>query len=178
MVLILSISIIMCGSLVVFSVSAEDTTALVTPEAESGGTTISVTTVIITAPTFAVSIPTGIPVGEITRTETSDVVKKEFTLSVSGIETAELKDEVIRVSVADPMQAGVSTSDFYLYNGNYKLPYALYNGEKRIANESVFHTFTANETVTGYVAVDQKDIPATGSYTGTLTFTVSLVEAE
>ena len=160
-----------------FSVSAEET-AVIPSGAETGGTSVSVTTVIVTAPTFSVSVPTGIPVGDISRTEESSVVKKEFSLGVSGIEAAELQNEVIRVTVSDPMQAGVATSEFYMYNGNNKLPFTLYNGEKQIANESVFHIFTANETVTGYVAVDQKDIPATGSYTGTLTFTVSLVDAE
>ena len=174
----ISLCLILCSTVAFFSVSAENETTAITPEAGNGGTSISVTTVIITAPSFSVSIPTGIPVGEISRTEESDIVKKPFTLGVSGVESGELDGQEIRVTVADPMQAGVPTSVFYMYNGQHKLPYALYNGTTKIANESVFHTFTADETVTGYVEVDQKDIPATGSYTGTLTFTVSLVDAE
>ena len=64
-----SLCLILCSTVAFFSVSAENETTAITPEAGNGGTSISVTTVIITAPSFSVSSPTGIPVGEISRTE-------------------------------------------------------------------------------------------------------------
>ncbi|MBQ7347910.1 MAG: hypothetical protein IJW55_08125 [Clostridia bacterium] len=136
-----------------------------------GSLDISVMATAVSKPVFTVSIPAEIPIGEITRTEGSDVVSKNFNVVFEGI--TYLNGKSIDLTITAP------NNQFLLYCGEATLPYEVYqsNGTK-FESGNVFATVTADQTVTGTVKVDQQDIAVAGEYAGKLTFTVSVEEAQ
>ncbi len=167
LVLLLSVSMLL--SLVGFYAGAQSIT-----QPGSGGTSIEATTVIITKPSFTVSVSSGISLGTLIRTETDSY--KTAPLSVGVTEIQSLDGKQVRVSI--------STSDgsFCLYNAqNDALPYEVYNQAEDgtpLASGDTYHVFTSVETVSGRVQVNEKDITAEGDYSATLTFNFSVEDAE
>lgn len=160
--MLLSVTLLFTASVSFLSVSAQD---LQISPGENGGTSIKAETVIVTKPKFSISVPTGIPLGNISKTEESSVKSATFTVSVSNLE--DLGEKQIRVLLSTPYEA------FCMWSGDHVLPYQIFSEEQAgepIAIGGVFYTFTQAQTVTGRVEVDQMDIPAEGSYGGILHF--------
>ena len=165
-VLMLSLCLTVTGTLAFWSADADEAVQITSPS--SGGTSITAQTVVIPTPNFTVSIPTGISLGSIERTENDNeaIASKEFSVGVSGFSNLEGKQ--VKVTVSTPYNA------FNMYCGDHVLPYEVYNpsmGTSPIAVGGEFYTFTTAETVTGNIKVDRYDIPAPGEYGGILTFT-------
>ena len=161
--LFLSLLLLFTSSASYFSVSAEES---VISSETSGGTSITAETVLVTTPKFSISVPTGIPIGDIAKTEKSSIKSAPFTVSVSNF--AEMEGKQVQVVLSTPYEA------FCLWCGDHILPYEVFAQERGgtpIAMNGIFYTFTASGTVTGRVEVDQLDIPAEGTYGGILNFT-------
>lgn len=163
-VLCLSVSLILSCSFVTF---ATEETVVIESEI-SGGTSISATTVIIPTPNYTVTVPTGISVGDIIKSEETDIKSSQFVVGVSNF--SNLDGKQIKVTLSTPYNA------FQMRNGNHVLPYEVFNtpnkGDGRaISINGTFYTFTAAGSVTGHIEVDQFNIPAEGEYGGILTFT-------
>ena len=79
-VLCLSVSLILSCSFVTF---ATEETVVIESEI-SGGTSISATTVIIPTPNYTVTVPTGISVGDIIKSEETDIKSSQFVVGVSN----------------------------------------------------------------------------------------------
>ena len=142
-----------------FSVDAEDET----------GMSITATTELRNQPTFRVSIPQTIPIGELQRAATEgSYAEKSFSVSITGAENLGEQTVSVRISTED--------GTFRLYSDSYALPYEIKQGNTILASGDVFATFSAqqNEAVSGKVVLDRYDIVAAGEYTGVLTFTVSV----
>ena len=168
--LFLSVCLVLVMSCVCFSVGA--TTIGATDSSQSGSTSVTATMVAVSQPVFTVTIPTGIPIGEITRTAESSIKSTTFPVQISGI--TYLNGKQITVSISAP------NDEFKLYNGIYSIPYYVYNGvgqnATKLQSGDVLATFTSDGAIMGRIDVDQKDIAVAGSYGGTLTFTVAVVE--
>ena len=137
-----------------------------------GSTSITVETVAISKPEFTLSIPSTIPLGELERSETDSIKSVSFEVGVSELTYLNGKQVQISVSAAD---------GFYLYYNEYRLPYQVYNqeaGGTPLTNGSVFHTFESDETVEGRLEINEADIRASGTYGGSMIFTVSILEPE
>ena len=161
--LLLSFVLVFMTSAAFFSVCAED--SVISSEG-SGGTSITAETVIVTTPKFSISVPTGIPIGDIAKTETTSIKSAPFTVSVSNL--SDLEGKQVRVRLSTPYNA------FCMWSGNHSLAYEVFaqeQGGEPIAMNGTFYTFTDEGTVTGRVEVDQLDIPAEGTYGGILNFT-------
>ena len=162
------VSLAVCFSCVTsfISVHAEDETGI-TPSQTNGGTSITLETVVIPSPNYTVSVPAGIPIGDITRTEESSIRRQSFTVNVSNF--ANLDGKQVEVTLSTPY------AGFYLFSGNHVLPYEVFStataGEgTAIEMNGLFYTFLEPGEVTGRVEVDQFDIPAEGEYGGILNF--------
>ena len=165
--LLLSLAITLAMTLPVFCTETETLNS----ENESGTTTLTVQTVAISKPEFTVTIPTGIPIGSIERTATDEIKSTSFEIGVSDI--TYLNGKQIKVTVSVP-------NGFYLYNGAYTLPYAVYGPNSStvpLENNGEFYTFSEDETVSGRIDVNKKNITAAGTYSGIMTFTVSVIES-
>lgn len=140
------------------------------PDSTSGDTNITANASIPGEPAYTVTIPPTIPVGNLTKTAATSV--KSTTFKVSAADVADLGNKKVTVSI--------STADgsFNLTDGNgHTLPYQVFkeeSGGTALASGDLFTTFTADSSNTGRVDIDQADIEAAGSYTGTLTFTIEL----
>lgn len=149
----------------IFSVSAENLS--LTPQNGSGSTEISVTATAASKPVFTVSIPSGIPMGEIVRSNTADPVSAEFDVVFSGI--TYLNGKEIALSLSAP------NDEFFLYCNNVTLPYLVYDENDEVFESGdVFATVTEDRTVTGKVEVDPSDIRVAGEYAGQMIFTVTV----
>ena len=152
---------------------------------ENGGgflnlkTTVHTTTATITAsttipsPTYTVTIPAAIPVGDISKTDNSTI--KSTTFDVVAANVANLGKRRVDISIYT-LDGAFNLTD----GNNHFLPYKIFAQAAdgvAIASGEQFTSFTADGTVTGRVDVDRTDIPAEGSYTGTVTFTIALVDA-
>ena len=162
------LSLAICFSCVTsfVSVHAENETEITSTQTDSG-TSITLETVIIPSPNYTVSVPAGIPIGDISRTEESSVKTQSFTVRVSNFSNLEGKQ--VEVTLSTPY------AGFYLLNGNHVLPYEVFStataGEgTAVEMNGLFHTFLESGEVTGRVEVDQFDIPAEGTYGGILNF--------
>ncbi len=142
--------------------------AELTASGGSGGTTITATTNLQNAPSFTVSIPSGIPIGALTRTATSTLHSTDFSVGI--LNAAALDYSVVTVSISAP------DDRFCLYNDVYELPYLVLVGEEKtsLAVGGVFARFASDTaaSVSGSIVVDRADITAEGTYSGTLIFTV------
>lgn len=120
-------------------------------------------------PAYTVTIPSTIPVGQISKTSTSNIKSTNFEVTVSDVADLESRQVVVSVSTTD--------GGFKLSDGEHDLPYQVYNvaeGGEALTNNGIFTNFTEGGTVTGRVDIDQVNIAAPGDYSGILTFTISL----
>ncbi|MBQ8439952.1 MAG: hypothetical protein IJX19_04770 [Clostridia bacterium] len=157
--ILLSICVISFTTVTVFAAGAPS----------GGSTTIQVTTTIDNSPDFMLSIPTSIPMEDIQRTAESSIKSKSFSIELSN--APDMMGQQVDIAVATP--DGI----FALYYDVYSLPYQLYNqasGGTPLKSGDLFASFTQNGEVTGRVEVDEMNIPATGTYSGSLQFIVTV----
>ena len=143
----------------------------VTVFAEESSVVIEATTTLDNTPDFMISIPTVIPMEDIQRTAEPSVKSKTFSVKLNAAE--ELDDQQVEVFVSAP------DDQFALYCDVYRLPYQLFNqasGGAPLESGDLFAIFTQNGEVTGRVEVDEMNIPATGTYSGSLQFLVTVRE--
>lgn len=163
---LLSLCLLLSGTFVfLIAVAAEEQ---VINSASNSGTNITAQTVIIPTPCFTVSVPTGISLGSIERTETDNeaIASKSFTVGVSGM--SNLDGKQVKVTLSTPY------GGFYMFDGDNRLPYEVWSPAQPtapVSQNGTFYTFTDEGEVTGSVKVDRYDIPAPGEYGGILTFT-------
>lgn len=145
---------------------------IVSPDGKS--TTITATAN-IPSPTYTVTIPATVDAGDLTQKAEADADKvKSTTFSVSASSVENLfgaKKVVVSLSTAD--------GAFALKNGDDSLEYAVYNqetGGTALTSGADFTEFTSATSVTGRVDIDQSKITKKGSYTGTMTFSISLAD--
>ena len=137
--------------------------------AEGNSVLIETTTTLNNSPDFMISIPTVIPMEDAQRTAESSIKSKSFSVTLTDANG--LTGKQVDVSIATP------NGEFALYYDVYSLPYHLYNrvsGGDPLKSGDLFASFTANGSVTGRVEVDQMNIPATGTYQGSLQFIVTV----
>lgn len=133
------------------------------------GMSITATTELRNQPTFRVSIPQTIPIGELQRAATEgSYAEKSFSVSITGAENLGSQTVSVRISTED--------GRFRLYSDSYALPYEIKRGNTVLQSGDVFATFSAEQAddVTGKIVLDRYDIVAAGEYTGVLTFTVKV----
>lgn len=141
----------------------------VTVFAGGNSVVIETTTTLNNTPDFMISIPTVIPMEDIQRTAESSIKSQSFSVSLNEAEAFDGKQ--VDVAVATP------SGSFALYYDVYSLPYQLYNqeaGGDPLKSGDLFATFTQNGEVKGRVEVDEMNIPATGTYSGSLQFLVTV----
>lgn len=160
----LSLCLLFCVTCATFSAGAAELTA----ETSSGGTGISANVTAASKPEFTVTIPQGIQFDSLVRTANDDRKRSEFEVKVAGVEY--LNGKTINVTLSAP------NGGYYLYADGHALPYTTYlEGSTTDAEaDSKTVAFTADGAAGGYVEVNQKDIRVTGTYSGSLVFTVSL----
>lgn len=120
-------------------------------------------------PTYVVTVPAFIALGELNQTETTSIKSKTFKVEASGVANIAGKQIDVSISARD--------GNFNLLKDTVPLPYKVYNvteGGTPLTSGSIFTSFTENGTVTGRVSVDEKDITEVGSYADYVTFHVSL----
>jgi hypothetical protein len=125
-------------------------------------------------PTFMIVIPTVADFGALTKTADTSAKEQDFYV--------EAKDVVIEQGAKIEVKVG---SDFKLSDGSTPTPnelaYKLFNvtntSATELANGDVYHEFSTDETVNGKLTVDQIQIVKAGSYSDTMVFTITYVEA-
>lgn len=129
----------------------------------------------IPSPTYTVTIPATVDAGDLVQKAEADADKVKsttFSINASSIENLfDTKKVVVSLSAAD--------GTFALKNGDDSLEYAVYNqetGGTALADNDTFAEFTSADSVTGRVDIDQSKITKKGSYTGTMTFSISLAD--
>lgn len=165
LLLCLSIALTFCVSGVTFSASATDLSA----SSSSGSTGISANVTAASKPEFTVTIPSsGIAFESLVRTANDSFKQSDFSVSVDGVEY--LNGKTIYVTVSAPGDRFVLTCD------GYELPYEVYKDGTQTALRSgeQFASFTEDGEASGYVEVNEKDIRTTGTYSGSMIFTVSV----
>lgn len=143
------------------------------PDTTSGNTNITANTSILGEPAYTVTIPSIIPVGDLTKTAATSV--KSTAFAVSAADVTDLGSKKVDVSIS------TTDGNFNLSDGTHNLPYQVFNVASEgtaLASGDLFTTFTADGEVSGRVDIDQVNIEAAGSYTGTLTFTIKLSESD
>lgn len=127
----------------------------------------------IPSPTYTVNIPAVVDAGDLVQKAEADTDKvKSTTFSVSASSIENLfgeKKVVVSLTAAD--------GKFALKNGDDSLEYTVYNqetGGEALASGATFTEFTSAISVTGRVDIDQSKITQKGTYTGTMTFSISL----
>lgn len=142
--------------------------------ADIRNTTITATAT-IPSPTYTVTIPSTVDAGALTQKKSSDADKiksTEFTVSASSVENLfGAKKIIVTLSTAG--------GSFELADGDSKLAYSVFNeqsGGSALQSGAAFTEFTAEGNQTGRIEIDQSAITRRGSYTGTMTFTISLAD--
>lgn len=157
-----------CIILIVLSIAIISFSTL-TVYAAGNSVVIEATTTLNNEPDFMISIPTEIPMEDIQRTAESSIKSKSFSVKLSDAEGLDGKQ--VEVAVFAPGDT------FALYYDVYSLPYQLFNqatGGTPLKSGDLFATFAQSGEVTGRVEVDEMNIPATGTYSGSLQFIVTV----
>jgi len=130
----------------------------------------------IPAPTYTVTIPSTIAVGELEQTivknDKSHLSNSEFTVKISDVNHLfGEKKIVVTVSSDDSLNRFVlkDTSD-----ATHILPYSVLVGEQSVEPDGILANFTENGEVVGIIQIDRSKIARDGSYQGTMIFTVSV----
>ncbi len=165
--LFLSVCLTFCTICTLFSAQATD----LNTDGASGEAKISVSVTAASKPEFSVSIPSAIRLPDLQRTANSVPARAEFEVRVEDIQYLNGKTVTVTLSA--------SGGEFCLYAGAEKLPLQVYlgNADDQIDDVlknsgDVFAAFTQDGGVVGYVEVDQQNIRADGSYSGSFIFTV------
>ncbi|MBQ8213315.1 MAG: hypothetical protein IJZ80_04835 [Clostridia bacterium] len=131
----------------------------------------------IPAPTFAISIPASIDVGELTQKSAgdSDAVKSTvFEVKATNVSNL-FGEKKIVVEIAS------SDGVFRLTDEEFSLAYAVYNAETggtNLESGDGFATFLSDGIAKGRIEIDQSQITRQGSYSGRMIFTVKVTERE
>lgn len=136
-----------------------------------GNTQVVATTSLPGQPTYTITIPSTIDLGSITRTEASSIKSQAFEVKATDVADMDGKQVNVSVSTAD--------GNFNLMKDTVALPFKVFNQAAdgtALASGDIYTSFTANNSVPGRIEVDQKDITAAGTYTGTVTFTIALAD--
>lgn len=120
-------------------------------------------------PTYTTTIPAELNLGTLNKSTTTSIKQQGFEVKVADVKNLDGKQVHITISVGD--------DGFNLKSGNKVLPYKVFNSSQdgtALTNGGTFVDFTADGTQAGRIEVDQADITTVGSYSGTLTFNISL----
>lgn len=170
--MLLSLAMVLTISITAF---AADTT--ITNPAPSGDSTLTMSGVAIPAPTYTVTIPKTIDFGDCEKAMANDTEAnriKEITVDGLAITHSNLFVNEKKITVT-------MSSDFTIKNGENALSFDLFDGATKLATNSVL--ITANPTAEDTAVNDNKSLTAkldktqikkSGTYQGTVTFTVSL----
>ncbi len=129
-------------------------------------------TAVIPAPSFQITIPSGIDFGTLEQkssTAEDKIAKVDFSVTASELSNLFGKQIVVKVAPS-------SGDDFVLTGSESELTYCVYataSGGTALTKEEIFAVFSENGSVNGRVEIDQSEITAADTYEGTLTFYVS-----
>lgn len=132
---------------------------------------------VIPEPTFSVSIPSTVDVGELTQRMASeeDAVKvTAFEVKASNVDNLFGEKQIV-VSLSVP------NGEFVLKDEKFWLAYSVFaseEGGEALNSGDVFAVFENNRTAKGRIEIDQSQITRRGSYTGSMRFTVSVADKE
>ncbi len=134
--------------------------------------------VTIPAPTYTVSIPASMDLGDLRQRDADDATKihsKPFTVSVSNVGLLFGEKQIkISVKTADNSFVLKDTAD-----STKTLAYEVYassTGGTALAHGGTLGTFTADGSVTGRIQIDQSNITRKGEYSGSLLFDITVEE--
>ncbi len=134
----------------------------------------------VPAPTYAITIPSSINVGELRQTDADDpdryAVKEGFVIEVTNVTNLFGEKEIV-VSI----EPGEGDS-FYLHDGNgTQLPFDILteaDAQNPVQSGGVLATFAQNGSAQTWIRVDQSLITKSGVYNGVVTFRYSAVDIE
>jgi hypothetical protein len=134
----------------------------------------------VPAPTYAVTIPSSVNVGELRQTDADDAdryaVKEGFVIEVSNIANLYGEKEIV-LSVSPGNSNG-----FYLDDGNgTRLPFEILtsaDAQATIPSDGVLARFTRDGSIQTWIRVDQSLISKSGVYNGVVTFRYSVADIE
>lgn len=134
----------------------------------------------VPAPTYAITIPSSINVGELRQTDSDDpdryAVKEGFVIEVTNVTNLFGEKEIV-VSI----EPGEGDS-FYLHDGNgTQLPFDILteaDAQNPVQSGGVLATFAQNGSAQTWIRVDQSLITKSGVYNGVVTFRYSAVDIE
>ncbi|MBQ3014177.1 MAG: hypothetical protein IJD75_03425 [Clostridia bacterium] len=134
----------------------------------------------VPAPTYAITIPSSINVGELRQTDADDpdryAVKEGFVIEVTNVTNLFGEKEIV-VSI-EPSEG----DSFYLHDGNgTQLPFDILteaDAQNPVQSGGVLATFAQNGSAQTWIRVDQSLITKSGVYNGVVTFRYSAVDIE
>ena len=132
----------------------------------------------VPAPTYSVTIPATIKVGELRQTDATDPERNSFTkFTVKAENVANLYGEKeIQISVSSKNANGL----FYLQDGSgATLPFDLLptkDSQTPIQSGELLAVFTQNGSVDTWIRIDQSNITKSGIYNGVLVFSYSIAD--
>lgn len=134
----------------------------------------------IPTPTYAVTIPSSINVGELRQTDADSAdryaIKEGFKIEVSNVENLYGEKEVLLF--VTPGQG----DSFYLDDGNgTQLPFDILtsaDAQTPVQSGGILARFTQNGSAQTWIRVDQSLISKSGVYNGVVTFRYSVVDIE
>ena len=134
----------------------------------------------VPAPTYAVTIPSSVNVGELRQTDADDAdryaVKEGFVIEVSNIANLYGEKEIV-LSVSPGNSNG-----FYLDDSNgTRLPFEVLtsaDAQATIPSDGVLARFTRDGSIQTWIRVDQSLISKSGVYNGVVTFRYSVADIE
>lgn len=147
--------------------------------AESGDTqdaTLSATVIAANVPSYEITIPESIGTDQLNRTSGTALHTETFTISIANVSFLNGRRICVRLYSED------GTFQLYHAETNTPLPYLVYgpaSASVPMQNGDVFAYYTeddADKSYTGSIVIDQKDIRAEGTYTGSVNFAVSIEE--
>ena len=133
-------------------------------------------TVTVPSPTYSITIPAEIELGNLHQTNNEDptrIKSTSFDISATGVSNLSSGHGII-VTISP------SSEGFVLINEDgTTLPYGVYRTEHSsdaLASGETIAEFTADSNVTGWILVDQSLITQSGNYAGVLNFGISVEE--
>ncbi|MBE5780199.1 MAG: hypothetical protein E7328_00020 [Clostridiales bacterium] len=168
------LSVLLCLAIMLIGMA----TAMATNEISGSSTGVGSSTVTMTAtqadPTYVLKIPQTINLGSLTRTEESDIQSTDFTVTMVSMEN--FFDSYTSVDLSVSGSGANGAFELKQANGDKTVPYKVYMGVETIAidpGELLFSICGVGEQL-GRIELDTKDIPAAGTYNGTMTFTAKI----
>ncbi|MBQ8310811.1 MAG: hypothetical protein IJX80_07355 [Clostridia bacterium] len=140
-----------------------------TVSAEQQSTPVSATVIAQNSPTFTLTIPATLETESVTRTSESTPYSIPFEITMSDLSALNGKTVFLHLYSGD--------DGFNLRNENTLLPFTVYGPLDPVTplkNGDLFASFTEAKTETGRIQIDQKDITSSGSYSGSILFSVTI----